>query len=118
MTTRTMLISPGISPALRQARFDAGCSLDPTGLRQARAAAGSLPPADRVFASPSMRCQETAAELGLPAGALPAPAGWRVGRWHGRTLEEVTADEPDAVTSWLADPGSAPHGGESLLELV
>lgn len=37
-----------------------------------------------------------------------------VGRWHGATLAEVGAKEPEAVARWLADPASAPHDGESV----
>lgn len=40
-----------------------------------------------------------------------------MGRWSGARLTEVSADEPDRVAAWLADPSAAPHGGESLLEL-
>lgn len=52
MTSRVMLISPAISAALREARFDDGCSLDASGLRLAEAAAGSLPAAERALVSP------------------------------------------------------------------
>ncbi|NEA51709.1 histidine phosphatase family protein, partial [Streptomyces sp. SID10815] len=41
-------------------------------------------------------------------------AGLDVGRWRGRTLDEVGAAEPEAVTRWLTDPDWAAHGGESV----
>ncbi|MDT0469024.1 histidine phosphatase family protein [Streptomyces gibsoniae] len=114
MTSRVTLISPAMNAALRQARFDDGCSLDAAGTARARSAAGSLPAAGRVLVSPTVRCRETASALGLDAAAGPAPAGLDVGRWRGRTLDQVSVDEPDAVALWLADPSSAPHGGESV----
>ena len=120
MTSRVMLISPAMSAALREARFDDGGSIDPAGLRLAEAAAGSLPAADQVLVSPTVRCRETAAALGLDALAVTEPpelSGLDVGRWHGATLAEVSADEPEAVGRWLADPSSAPHGGESVTGL-
>jgi broad specificity phosphatase PhoE len=126
MTSRVMLISPAMSAALREARFDDGCSIDPAGLRLAEAAAGSLPAADQVLVSPTVRCRETAAALGLGPFAVAEPpgppgppelAGLDVGRWRGATLAEVSADEPEAVGRWLADPSSAPHGGESVTGL-
>ncbi|MGW1163065.1 histidine phosphatase family protein [Streptomyces sp. NPDC002519] len=117
MTSRVTLISPAMNAALRQARFDDGCPLDAAGAARARSAAGSPPPADRVLVSPTVRCRETASALGLAAAAGPAPAGLDVGRWRGRTLEEVGVDEPDAAGLWLADPSAAPHGGESVHEL-
>ncbi|TPQ22551.1 histidine phosphatase family protein [Streptomyces sporangiiformans] len=114
MTSRVMLISPAISAALREARFDNGCPVDAAGLRQAKAAAGSLPAPDRALFSPGVRCRDTAAALGLDAAAEPEVAGLDVGRWRGATLAEVSADEPEAVARWLTDPSCAPHGGESL----
>ncbi|MET8165633.1 histidine phosphatase family protein [Streptomyces sp. NPDC005329] len=115
MTSRVTLISPAISSALREARFDdGGCELDDVGVRQARSVAALLPGADRSAVSPSARCRQTAEALGLPAPRIPAPAALDVGRWRGRTLTEVTAAEPDAVASWLTDPTHAPHGGETV----
>ncbi|MEX2980460.1 histidine phosphatase family protein [Streptomyces sp. C36] len=119
MTTRVMLISPATGSALRAARFDDGSPLDEAGERAARAAAGALPRADRAVTAPAPRCRRTAAALGLddaePVGAL---RDLEVGRWRGRSLEEVMAAEPEAVAAWLADPGAAPHGGESVVALT
>ncbi|GAA3830219.1 histidine phosphatase family protein [Streptomyces chiangmaiensis] len=117
MTSRVFFISPAMSASLRQTRFDDGGSIDDGGAVRARAAAGSLPPAIRVLTSPGVRCRETAAALGLDGTATPELAGLDVGRWRGRTLEEVGATEPEAVGRWLTDPGSAPHGGESVQDL-
>ncbi|WP_225830442.1 histidine phosphatase family protein [Streptomyces sp. NK08204] len=117
MTSRVTLISPATTPSLRRARFDDGDSLDDGAAAQAAAAAGRLPAAGRVLVSPTVRCRETASALGLGASAEPGPAGLDVGRWRGRTLEEVGAAEPEAVARWLADPGAAPHGGESVRDL-
>lgn len=109
-----MLISPAMNPALRQARFDDGCSLDAAGAARARSAADGLRPAAEALVSPTARCRETAAALGLDARAEPALAGLDMGRWRGRTLEEVGAAEPEALARWLADPAASPHGGESV----
>lgn len=117
MTSRVMLISPATNAALREARFDDGCPLDPSGLRAASAAAGTLKSPDRAWVSPTVRCRETAAALGLVVEETPALAGLDVGRWRGATLTEVSADEPEAVGRWLADPESAPHGGDSVRSL-
>ena len=56
--------------------------------------------------------------LGLTPLAQPALIDWDMGRWRGRTLSDVTVGEPQAVSVWLADPRSAPHGGESLLAFI
>lgn len=117
MTSRITLISPAMNRSLREARFDDGCPLDASGTAHAESAAGSLPAADRVLVSPTVRCRETASGLGLAAVEEPGLGGLDMGRWRGRTLDEVSAQEPDAVMRWLADPGSAPHGGESVRAL-
>ncbi|MER6124129.1 histidine phosphatase family protein [Streptomyces sp. NPDC001795] len=117
MTSRVTFISPATSPSLRRARFDDGDSIDDIGAARTRAAAGSLRAHGRVVVSPSVRCQETASALGLDAMRTPELAGLDMGRWRGRTLDEVAAAEPEAVARWLADPGAAPHGGESVRDL-
>lgn len=117
MTTRVTLISPARNAASDEARFDDGQPLNETGLRGVRAAAGSLPAAERTFAAPSLRCEQTADGLGLRAMTAPEAAGCAMGRWRGRTLEEVAADDPEGVGSWLTDPERAPHGGESVADL-
>ncbi|MEW2176005.1 histidine phosphatase family protein [Streptomyces sp. NPDC005406] len=117
MTVRVMLISPGMNAALREARFAGDAPLDDAGLAQARAAAGSVPTADRWLRGPSRRCTATAEALGLRSATEHALRDWEMGRWTGARLSEVSAGEPDGVAAWLADPAAAPHGGESLLEL-
>ncbi|PVE07876.1 histidine phosphatase family protein [Streptomyces scopuliridis] len=130
MTTRLMLISPAMNQALREARFPhteepdgdgpVGDELDALGLREAEAVRETFPATDTAttYVSPSLRCRRTAEALGLDAKPLPALAPCAMGRWQGRTLDEVAAAEPDALASWLADPAAAPHGGEPLLALL
>ncbi|WP_234485642.1 hypothetical protein [Streptomyces sp. MBT97] len=113
------MISPALSPALREARFDdGGGGLDAAGVRAARSAAAGLRPADRAAASPSARCRLTAEALGLSAEpdvvrallvsalGLPEPAFWRLdvrpltavelsgraGRWNLRVGTPLAAD--------------------------
>jgi broad specificity phosphatase PhoE len=114
MTSRVTLISPAITEALREARFDDGCSLDESGRRLAQAAAGSFPVVERVVCSPTVRCRETAAALGVHATDAVSLAALDAGRWRGSTLAGVSAEEPDALARWLSDPDAAPHGGESV----
>ncbi|MFE0250172.1 histidine phosphatase family protein [Streptomyces sp. NPDC059010] len=119
MTSRVTFVSPAMNPSLRRPRFDDGAtSLDDIGMTHARAAAGVLPPTALVVRSPSVRCRETAEALELGAGEPSVElAGLDVGRWRGLSLDEVGGAEPAAVGQWLADPASAPHGGESVRDL-
>ncbi|MER6781314.1 MULTISPECIES: histidine phosphatase family protein [unclassified Streptomyces] len=53
--------------------------------------------------------------------SCPGHAGLRgpdAGEWAGRTLDEVSAEDPAAVQRWLTDPDYAPPGGESVTELI
>ncbi|WP_163010918.1 histidine phosphatase family protein [Streptomyces dangxiongensis] len=117
MTTRVTLIAPATTPSLRRARFDDGDSLDDAGVARAMAAAGHVPAAGQVLASPSTRCRETASALGLDATGTAELAGLDVGRWRGRALADVGGAEPAALARWLADPDAAPHGGTSVRDL-
>ncbi|MCX4885589.1 MULTISPECIES: histidine phosphatase family protein [unclassified Streptomyces] len=117
MTSRVTFVSPAMNRSVREARFDDGSPLDAGGAARARSAAGTMSAADRVLVSPTVRCRETASALGLAAVAVPELGGMDVGRWRGRTLGEVSAEEPDQVAHWLADPAAAPHGGESVQAL-
>ncbi|MFI9123141.1 histidine phosphatase family protein [Streptomyces bikiniensis] len=117
MTVRLTLVPPAVNASLREVRFDAGGPLDPAGLARAEALAPAFRPATRAYASPSARCLGTARALGLSAEPAPGLAGCAMGRWRGRTLEDVAATEGAGLAAWLSDPEAAPHGGESLRDL-
>ncbi|MFD8753595.1 histidine phosphatase family protein [Kitasatospora sp. NPDC059577] len=118
MTVRVMFVAPAIGDGLRAARFGDDGPPEEAASAAARAAAGALPTPARSLASPSVRCRRTAEALGLQAEPDRRLAELDVGSWRGRTLDEVAAAEPAAVAAWLADPAAAPHGGESVLDLL
>ncbi|MGP3689219.1 histidine phosphatase family protein [Streptomyces sp. IBSNAI002] len=117
MTVRLTLISPATSEALRDVRFDDESPLDPAGTARTEAAAAAVPRTARSYASPSLRCRQTARALGLRPEPAPALAGCDMGRWRGLTLDAVAAAEGEAVAAWLSDPSAVPHGGESLRDV-
>jgi broad specificity phosphatase PhoE len=39
------------------------------------------------------------------------------GRWAGRRLRDIEAEEPSSVAAWLSDANARPHGGESIADL-
>ncbi|MFJ5806831.1 histidine phosphatase family protein [Streptomyces sp. NBC_01426] len=55
---------------------------------------------------------------GEPVPGHEGLRGLAVGAWAGRALEEVAAEDPEAVGAWLTDPGFAPPGGESVAALI
>ncbi|KIZ17401.1 histidine phosphatase family protein [Streptomyces natalensis] len=121
MHVRLKLLAAARSSMLLETRFEDDRPLDAAGWQKAERAAPvlcRLAAAELRYCSPSARCRETGEVLGLTPLAQPALRDCDMGRWRGRTLAEVTAAEPRAVDAWLADPRSAPHGGESLLSFI
>jgi broad specificity phosphatase PhoE len=70
------------------------------------------PAPDAVVASDLARARETAELLGHPDAVLDRR--WReadVGRWSGRLVRELIAEDPDAYRGWL-EHTHTPPGGE------
>jgi broad specificity phosphatase PhoE len=118
MTARLTLICHGSTDAVRAAAFPQDEPLDRYGVTAASKLAGALPSVDRCSTGPELRTRQTAAALGLKAESQPALRECDYGRWAGKTFAEIVVNEPDAANSWLRDPAAAPHGGESILELM
>lgn len=113
MTTRVELVCHAATAATRHAAFPGDEPVRATGT------AGRLP--NRVhlaFAGPELRCRQTAGMLGLDVTIDERLRDCDYGAWRGRTLTGLSETEPDAVRTWLADPAAAPHGGESIVDLV
>ena len=89
--------------------------LDAAGLRQSVRLRACLPEADECLVSHALRCAETARALGFERMISRSElAECDFGAWAGRTLEQVHAQDPVGLRSWLEDPDATPHGGESL----
>ena len=73
---------------------------------------------DRLWTAPELRARQTAAVLGPDALPVPELRDADYGSWRGRSLDQIAADDPQGAAAWLADPAAAPHGGESLLQLL
>lgn len=98
--------------------------LTDTGRAQATAVApaiaGLVP--ERLISSDLRRAVDTADLVGGATG-LPVKLDARLrethlGEWQGRTVAEIEADWPGAIATWRSDPGWAPPGGESRIEVV
>lgn len=110
---RLTLISHGMTSALRAARFPSDEPLEARALTMARSV--SLRPPHRALHDDTARTEQTAGALGLDATVDPGLADLDVGRWRGRSVGELS---PDALQAWAADPSAAPHGGESIEDLL
>lgn len=102
-------------------RFEDSRPLDQAGWTEVQRVAHELLPlaaADLRYCSPAPRSRATGEGLGYAPLVQLALRDCDMGRWRGLTLGEAMAREPEAVDAWLADPRSAPHGGESLLDFI
>ncbi|MET7631556.1 MULTISPECIES: histidine phosphatase family protein [unclassified Streptomyces] len=121
MSVRVSLVAAARSSSLLAERFDDDRPLDQAGWHEVQLAAQALAPlgaAELRYCSPTARSRATGEALGYAPMAQPALRDCDMGRWRGLTLSDVAAREPAAVDAWLADPRSAPHGGEPLLAFI
>ena len=118
MTTRLTVICHAATEATRAARFPGDEDLDMTAAPAVSAAATHL--GGHLLAGPERRVRRTAELLAAGASVAidPALRDWDVGRWRGYDLAHVAREAPDALASWLSNAGAAPHGGESLHDLL
>src|SRR5439155_516443 len=94
------------------------------GERQSRAQAARLAGARlaAVFTSDLERARRTAEIIASPHGLtptmIPALREMAMGRWDGRTAEEIRRSEPAAFADWMARVGEVPFPeGESVPDL-
>lgn len=101
--------------ATRAFAFPADESLDAGGAQAAASLRLSIPTGHDVLSSPAVRCVQTAdaARLGDPV-LDERLAECDFGAWTGRTLDDVSAEDAEAVGTWMREPTARPHGGESL----
>ena len=118
MTTRLHLLCSASTSSVRSIAFAADEPLDPRGRESLSRLLGRLPSCDIVICSPALCAAQTAEGLGLDAKTEALLCDCDFGCWAGRTLADVQAQAPDAVTEWLQNPGAAPHGGESFADVM
>ncbi|MFB7244931.1 histidine phosphatase family protein [Streptomyces populi] len=121
MHLRVTFVAAARSSALLAERFEDDRPLDQAGWEEAQRAAAELLPlaaAELRYCAPTPRSRATGDVLGYAPLVQLALRDCDMGRWRGFTLGEAMAREPEAVDSWLSDPRSTPHGGESLLAFI
>ena len=113
---RLSLVSHAMTDAMAAGRFPADEPLNRIGRRQVKAAARlDINSGVRQLAGPEERARQTAQLLGLHATTEPRLADLDCGQWCGQTLRAVG---PADLEMWLTDPARAPHGGESIVDLI
>ncbi len=118
MSVILTLISHASTRAVREAAFPLDEPIDPQGHAKALALGADLRRVDAAWTSPALRARQTAEAMVLAAGVEPALRDLDFGCWSGRSLAELQTTSPDAVAAWTSDCAAAPHGGESILDLL
>ncbi|AQS70501.1 histidine phosphatase family protein [Streptomyces pactum] len=121
MALRVTFVAAARSSSLLAERFDDDRPLDQGGWDEVLRAGGELLPlaaAELRYCSPTPRSRATGDAIGCVPLVQLALRDCDMGRWRGLTLGEAMAREPAAVDAWLADPRTAPHGGEPLLAFI
>ncbi|MGV0851234.1 histidine phosphatase family protein [Mycolicibacterium phlei] len=111
---RLTLVSHAMTDAMSAGRFPTDEPLNAQGHRQVDASI-DLGVADAAFCGPEKRTRQTAELLGLTAEVDNRLADLDCGRWRGDVLGGV---RPADLAVWLTDPARAPHGGESVVDLI
>lgn len=129
MSARLVLVCSAPTRATRQLRFPVDESLDAAAVAAVGRVAATLGLAGSgtgavggrfagAWCAPSSSSRQTAGLLGLSAIEAPALADLGVGRWAGRRIADIADSEPATLRAWMTDPAAAPHGGESVLDLL
>ncbi|TQS40857.1 histidine phosphatase family protein [Cryptosporangium phraense] len=118
---RLTLLTHPATDALATTAFPQDEPLLPAGVRAARDAAGRLAGFRSAAwrCGPALRCRQTVAALGGTGVTIDDGLDeCDFGHWRGRTLDELAAADPSGLEAWLTDPDAAPHGGESVRDLL
>ncbi|HUL99538.1 MAG TPA: histidine phosphatase family protein [Mycobacterium sp.] len=112
---RLTLVSHAMTDAMSAGRFPTDEPLNAVGLRQVDAGVGFGATEFAAVSGPEQRCRQTAQLLGLRPTVEPRLADLDCGRWRGEMLDGVPSAD---LAVWLADPTTAPNGGESVVDLM
>jgi broad specificity phosphatase PhoE len=118
VASRLTLIAHAATEAQRRAAFPLDEPLEQREMAKIAALGWKAPRAHRVVSGPECRAKQTAKALGLSAENAAELRDCDYGAWRGYTLSEVEQRQPEEVLAWLTDPRAAPHGGESILQLI
>ena len=118
MTPRMSLVCHATTRDLRAATFGGDAGLDDIGRKKSEQLAGALGQVDQCWTSPALRARETAEALGLTATPDERLRECDFGRWSALKFQQVLLKEPRKLMSWIKNPSSSPHGGETIPQVM
>ena len=115
--TRLTLICHARTLAQKQARFpvDEPLEMDWQAARGSRGA--RFKEATRLLCGPELRTRQTAELFGKPVEVVADLRDCDFGDWRGKRINDLQKNQAESLKDWLADPRSAPHGGESVVQV-
>jgi broad specificity phosphatase PhoE len=72
----------------------------------------------RLVCGPEQRTRQTVELFGNDVEVVDALRDCDFGRWKGARIDDLRKTDPETLQAWLDDPRSAPHGGETVAQLV
>lgn len=118
MSLRLTLIAHAATAATRAAAFPLDEPLTPADYSKVSAASAQVGPVDAAWTSPALRAVQTAQALHLDAAIDPRLADIDLRNWAGKSLAGLEATDAGALALWMEDSTAAPHGGESVTDLL
>ena len=112
MTQRMLVVAQAPTSATRALVFGEPAELPSGKIRRLSGRTASW------VSGPEEACEATAVHLGGTAEAIQDLRDCDFGAWAGRALIDVASEDPGGLDAWLRDPYAAPHGGETLAELI
>lgn len=117
--TRIALICAGQSIGARSSVFGSDNELvDEEEKRVLQMYAGDIEVTGPLLAAPERNAVQTASLVSKIYEVEEALSELNFGRWTQMTLHSVAEAEPDNLQAWLSDPYAAPHGGETIADLI
>jgi broad specificity phosphatase PhoE len=118
MITRLALLAHGATPAQRRLSFPGDESIEPLAPAVAYRVQERIGTFELAWRGPERRAAETSESLGVSASPIAGLRAWSMGTWSGQRVVDIAEHEPVGFASWRTDPQAAPHGGESLNDLL
>ena len=118
MPTRLLLIAHAPTAATRRAAFPLDEPIEEASLPELALLVDLAAQPDRAYAAPERRSQQTADGLGLRAETQLLLADINLGRWRGKSFDDMLEEGPEVIAAWTSDPAFRGHGGESVTELL
>jgi broad specificity phosphatase PhoE len=112
------MICHGATGSMKSAGFPADEPLLPGETESAAQLKAMVPHAHAVVSAPELRARQSVAALADHFSIDSAFRDTDYGRWSGKTMAEVQANEPEALIAWISDTKAAPPGGESVAAMV